>query len=221
MLSVVIPVLNGSGVLLEALRSVMPYADETIVVDGGSTDQSLDVAEAMAATIVKAAPGRGGQLLAGAERAKGDWLLFLHADTQLMDDWRAVVDDFIASDQSQSCAGYFQLAFDDNSSAAKRTARCAMWRAKYLGLPYGDQGLLISRGAYVAFGGFRPLPLMEDVDFARRIGRSRLVALPATATTSGEKYRRVGWARRSARNLVCLGLFYLGFSPRLIVKIYG
>jgi rSAM/selenodomain-associated transferase 2 len=221
MLSVVIPVLNGGESLLATLRAVMPYADETIVVDGGSTDQSVDMAEAMEVTLVSAPPGRGGQLAMGAEQAEGDWLLFLHADTLLTAGWREVVDGFIARDKSKGCAGYFQLAFDDSSPAAARTARLAMWRAKHLGLPYGDQGLLISRSAYDALGGFRPLPLMEDVDFVRRIGRRRLIALQAIAITSAEKYRRVGWRRRSARNLVCLGLYYLGFSPSLIAKLYG
>jgi hypothetical protein len=92
---------------------------------------------------------------------------------------------------------------------------------KLLALPYGDQGLLISRALYDAVGGYRPLPLMEDVDLVRRLGRRRLAVLPATATTSAERWRRDGWARRSARNLACLALHRMGMSEERVARIYG
>jgi hypothetical protein len=88
-------------------------------------------------------------------------------------------------------------------------------------LPYGDQGLLLAAGFYRALGGFQPLPLMEDVDLARRIGRRRLIALDATATTSASRYRRDGYFRRVLRNLTCLALYYLGVPPRLILRLYA
>ncbi|MEE8246899.1 MAG: glycosyl transferase family 2, partial [Alphaproteobacteria bacterium] len=89
------------------------------------------------------------------------------------------------------------------------------------GLPYGDQGLLIHRDLYSRVGGFRPLPLMEDVDIVRRIGARRLVVLEAAALTSAARYRRAGYLRRSLRNLACLGLYFLGVPPRLLVRLYG
>jgi hypothetical protein len=90
-----------------------------------------------------------------------------------------------------------------------------------LGLPYGDQGLLIHRDLLRAVGGVRPLPLMEDVDLVRRLGRARLRALPADAVTAAERWERDGYLWRSARNLLCLSLWFAGVPPRLIQRLYG
>ena len=103
----------------------------------------------------------------------------------------------------------------------RRLERLVAWRCRALALPYGDQGLLISRALYEAAGGFRPLPLMEDVDLVRRLGRRRLAALPVRAVTSAERWRREGWRRRSARNLACLSLWFLGVPPGAIKRLYG
>ena len=95
------------------------------------------------------------------------------------------------------------------------------WRSRALALPYGDQGLLINRRFYDALGGFRALPIMEDVDMVRRIGRRRLVMLAPTMVTSGARYRRWGVTVRGLRNLTCLGLYFLGLPPRAIARLYG
>jgi len=89
-----------------------------------------------------------------------------------------------------------------------------------LALPYGDQGLLIARNVLEAAGGVRPLPLMEDVDLARRLGRRRLTPLPADAVTSATRWERDGWRRRSARNLMCLALWRAGVPPSWIARVY-
>jgi len=221
MLSVVIPVLNGGADLPAALAAVVPNVDETLVVDGGSADGSPALAETGGARVLAAPRGRGRQLAAGAEAARGDWLLFLHADTVLGPGWLAATQHFRARPGAEKLAGYFHLAFDEDSQPARRTAAIANWRARRLGLPYGDQGLLISKALYTAVGGYRPIALMEDVDLVRRIGRSRLAALPATAVTSASRYREGGWSQRSARNLACLALYYLGLDPARIARIYG
>jgi hypothetical protein len=114
----------------------------------------------------------------------------------------------------------FRLAFDDESPAARRTAALANWRTRRLGLPYGDQGLLISRDLYDAVGGYPEIPLMEDVAMARRLGRRRIRMLAATAVTGGDKYRRDGWWRRSAKNLTLLSLYFLGVSPERLARLY-
>jgi hypothetical protein len=90
-----------------------------------------------------------------------------------------------------------------------------------LALPYGDQGLLIHRDLYDQLGGYRPLPLMEDVDLVRRIGRRRLTVLPVRAETSARRWRQDGWLARSARNLVCLALFFVGVPAARIARLYG
>ncbi|WP_119422657.1 glycosyltransferase, partial [Desertibaculum subflavum] len=179
------------------------------------------VARARGARVLTAPRGRGGQLAAGASAVRGDWLIFVHADTRLAPGWRRAVEDLAAGPDAFDRAGYFRFRLDDGAPAARRLERLVAWRSARLGLPYGDQGLFLSRALYERVGGFRPLPLMEDVDLVRRLGRRRLVALPADAVTSAERWQRGGWRLRSARNLACLSLYFLGLPPRLIARLYG
>lgn len=217
MLTVVIPVLNG-GARLGACMATLGDADEIVVVDGGSTDDSAAIGRRAGARVVTAARGRGAQLHAGAAAARGDWLLFLHADTELGAGWHEAVAAHIATARER--AGYFDLRLDDPAWQARFIERGVRIRAWLLGLPYGDQGLLISRRLYDQLGGFRPLALMEDVDLARRVGRRRLRRLGATALTSAERWRRDGWLKRSARNLLCLMLYAVGVAPARIARVY-
>jgi hypothetical protein len=147
-------------------------------------------------------------------------LLFLHADTVLGPGWAEAVRRFAADPANEGRAAVFRFALDDRAPAACRMERLVAWRGRVLGLPYGDQGLLIGRAFYDRIGGFRALPLMEDVDIVRRIGRRRLVLLDAAATTSAMRYRRGGYLLRPARNLFCLSLYFMGVPPRLILKVY-
>jgi rSAM/selenodomain-associated transferase 2 len=213
MLSVVIPTLNEAASLRATMASVIE-ADEVVVADGGSLDGTQALAETLGARVVRAQRGRGAQLAAGVVAARGDWLLLLHADTRLAPGWRRsrVAPDF---------AGYFRFALDSDDPRARRLERLVAWRCRMLALPYGDQGLLIHRNLLRSVGGVSPLPLMEDVDLVRRLGRRRLVGLDIAAVTSAAKWRRQGWYRRSARNLVCLSLYFAGVPPRLIAQLYG
>lgn len=220
MLSVIIPTLDAARFLPQSLAA-LSSVDEIIVVDANSTDDTVAIARAHGARVIAADTGRGSQLIAGAAAAGGSWLLFLHADTVLSAGWRGEAEAFMASPENARCAAAFRFALDDDSPAARRLERFVAWRARTLGLPYGDQGLLLSRDFYRQLGGFRPLPLMEDVDMVRRIGRHRLRALQSPARTSAERWRRDGWLRRSARNLLCLALYGLGLPPRLLSRLYG
>lgn len=219
-LDIVIPCLNATGTLPATLAALGP-GGAVIVVDGGSADGSAALARAAGAVVVEAPRGRGPQLAAGAAAGRAPWLLFLHADTRLGPGWRAAVQRHVADPANRERAGYFRLRFDSPAPLARRWERAVAWRSRALGLPYGDQGLLIARSFYERLGGIRPLPLMEDVDLVRRIGRRRLVALEADALTSAERYERDGWLLRPARNLTCLSLYFAGVSPRLIQRLYG
>lgn len=217
-LGIVIPARNAAGGIGGCLAAVTGSGADVLVVDGGSQDETMDLACAANARVLETRAGRGHQLAHGAHSVHGDWLLFLHADTVLQDGWAAAVEAHMAGHPGK--AGHFRLAFDSEGKGARRLAALANWRARVFGLPYGDQGLLIRRDLYDALGGYRPLPLMEDVDLVRRIGRRRLRELPAIARTSAERYRRDGWVLRPLRNLFCLTLYVLGAAPDFIARIY-
>ena len=117
-------------------------------------------------------------------------------------------------------AGYFAFAMDDPRPAARRLERIVAWRCRTLALPYGDQGLLIARSLYDAVGGFAPIPLMEDVDFVRRLGRYRLMPIAAPIICSARRYRREGYLRRPLRNLLCLSLYFAGVPPQRVARFY-
>ncbi len=221
--SVVIPTLDAADELPATLAALAGarLIREIIVADGGSGDATVAVAQAVGARIVIAPRGRGSQLAAGAAAARGDWLLFLHADCRLAPGWEPAVEAFVAASGAPGRAGYFAFALDDTSRAARRLERIVAWRCRALGLPYGDQGLLIARALYQAVGGFAALPLMEDVEFVRRLGRRRLSPLDAPAYASAWRYREGGYIRRPLRNLLCLSLYFMRVPARHIARLYG
>jgi len=221
-LSVVLPTLNAAARLeacLAALRA-WPEALQLIVVDGGSHDDTVKIAHGAGATILPTDKGRGQQLARGGVAVTSQWVLFLHADTILNDTWVEEVQRYMAEPDQASKAAAFRFALDDGSASARRIERMVAWRCRVLGLPYGDQGLLIRKDLYDEIGGYRALPLMEDVDLLRRIGRSHIHIFEARAVTSADRYRKNGWWARPSRNLFCLFLYVCGVPPRWIAKLY-
>lgn len=221
MLSVIIPVLNAGDALASALESLKAWPEamsepmEVIVCDGGSTDDGPAIAGRMGARVVTSARGRGIQMRAGVKTAQGDWFLFLHADTVLSPDWPAAARALI--DSGAEAAGYFRFRLDDEAESMEPGVA---WRSRVLALPYGDQGMLISRALYDRVGGFKPVRLMEDVDLAGRLGPARLRALDADAVTSSVRYRKMGYAKRITVNIICLALYTCGFPTALIDRLY-
>jgi rSAM/selenodomain-associated transferase 2 len=218
--SALIPTLNAAASLPATLAALRGQVAEIIIADGGSSDATAALAEAAGARMISAPRGRGPQLRAAAEAATQPWLLAIHADTRPDTGWQDAVAGFIAEPESTTKAAHFRFALDDAAPEARRLEAMVAWRCRWLGLPYGDQGLLIARDFYQALGGYEPIPLMEDVALIRRIGRKRLVPLPADFITSAEKWRRDGWYARSARNLFCLSLWFAGVSPDRIARVY-
>lgn len=228
MISVVIPTYNAGPGLVHTLAALVPavvdgVVQEAIIADGGSTDDTDEIADAAGTHLVKAPRGRGTQLDAGAAAAKGDWLLFLHADTVLEPGWAEEAESFIErieSGRRAEAAAYFRFCLDDDGFMPRLAEKLVALRCALFSLPYGDQGLLISRAHYKRLGGFRALPFMEDVDLVRRLKRRELLGLRSRAVTSAQRYRREGYLVRSFRNFGLVLLYYLRVPPRVLARLY-
>lgn len=229
MISVIIPTLNAQAGLGATLAALVPavvdgLVREVIVVDGGSTDDTERIVDIAGATFITAPKGRGGQLAAGAKHARFPWLLFLHADTILQPGWEREAQTFIEridSGRRAPAAAAFRFALDDSGARARVLEKLVALRCLLFRLPYGDQGLLLPVSLYRSVGGFNDMPLMEDVDFVRRLGSRRLTFLRSEAVTSAERYRTGGYVLRSLRNVLCFSLYLLRVPPGVIARLYG
>lgn len=220
--SVIIPTLGAAEELPGCLGALMEGVEaglirELVISDGGSDDATLAMARAAGAEVVSGPPGRGGQLRRGAEAAAGDWLLFLHADSQLAPGWSLAVRDWLPGGAGK--AGYFRLAFRAGGLPGRLVAGWANLRARRFGLPYGDQGLLIHRDLYAQIGGFADIALMEDVAMARAL-RGRLAPLGVSVRTSAARYAQRGWFRQGASNLWRLTRYLTGADPASLAQGY-
>jgi rSAM/selenodomain-associated transferase 2 len=229
MISVVIPTLNVEASLAQCLTALVPavvdgLVREVIVVDGGSSDRTLRIADQAGCDVIHApVRGRGPQLIEGARAAKHPWLLFLHADTVLSEGWVREVQTFVDrvdAGQRPPAAAMFSFALDDMGFKPRVIEYGVALRCTLFRMPYGDQGLLISRQLYQARGGYRPLALMEDVDFVRRLARGERVILRTPALTSAIRYKRDGYAMRALRNLACLALYAVRAPAATIERLY-
>lgn len=218
-LDVIIPTLNAAATLPSTLATV-PRGAAVIVSDGGSADDTLGVARSARCRIVEGPLGRGRQLAAGAGASTRPWRLFLHADTLVSPEGWAAIARHMASPGSEQAAATLRLAVDDPAWQARVVERAVAWRVRWLGLAYGDQGLLIHRDLYAAIGGYADLPLMEDVEIMRRLGQARLHALNGEARTSAARWRRRGWIGQTMLNLTCVSLYRLGVPVDRIARLY-
>ncbi|MFT3732290.1 MAG: glycosyltransferase [Hyphomicrobium sp.] len=227
MISVIIPARNAERTLAPTLSALVPAAvdgivKQVIVVDAGSTDGTAEVADQAGADVVTGVGLRGEQLAQGASIARFPWLLFLNADTVLEDGWERSAMSFMRDidvGERSMAAGAFKFRLDDNGLAPRLLEAFVQLRCKLLRVPNGDQGLLIPRQLFDAVGGYRNLPIMEDLDLARRLGRRRLALLDAKAVTSPERYRRDGYF--SFRNPICHMLYRIGLPIGMIARLHG
>ena len=217
-LSVVIPTLNAAETLPGCLEALFDgLIQEVIVSDGGSDDATCAIATELGARMVSGSAGRGGQIARGCGAARAQWVLVLHADTRLQPGWAQAVAAHMTDAPDR--AGYFWLRFDVVGIAPALVSRWANLRSQWLGLPYGDQGLVLRRDLLDRVGGYPEQPLMEDVALARAL-RGRLRPLGHIALTSADRYVAEGWVRRGARNLWCLTRYGLGTDPETLARAY-
>jgi rSAM/selenodomain-associated transferase 2 len=218
-LSVVIPALNEAGGVAEAVRSAAAGGAEVIVVDGGSADGTPERAVAAGARVLHSSPGRARQLGVGAGEARGEVVLFLHADTLLPSGWSRAVEDALRD--PRVAGGCFRLRFDERSAALALVEWGARLRAALLGLPYGDQALFVRRAILERIGGVPQAPIMEDLDLARAVAREgRLAHLPLAVATSARRYRARGVLRTVLRNALAAGAFALGLDRARVATWY-
>jgi rSAM/selenodomain-associated transferase 2 len=215
-LSVVIPTLNEEKCVADAVFSVRDEA-EVIVVDGGSGDATADAARRAGARVVESPPGRGLQLDRGARAARGEWLVFLHADTRLEHGWsqalRGLPPDVVG--------GAFRLAVDSPRRAYRVIEAGVSLRCRLFQLPFGDQGIFARREVYGMIGGFPPFPVMEDVAFARRLARAGRMVFPTVrAFTSARRWEEGGVMATTARNLGLQALYAAGCPPDRLARLY-
>ncbi len=230
MISVIIPTLNCEESLAYGLASLVPAAAdgvvrEVIIVDGGSSDGTETIADAAGCEWVTASAGRGKRLAMGAEMSsRGSWLMFLPAGTVLESGWHhevsALIERLERSGAANHSAAVFRLKLDAFGWCARLKEVLAMVRSRVLGMPYANQGLLISRKFYASLGGHRALPEMEDLDLVHRIGRSHIVFLRAAAISSGREDRaESGMAFRRAFARLCVTMLRL--PPKAVLRLHG
>jgi rSAM/selenodomain-associated transferase 2 len=223
LVSVVIPVRGDVEPLRRLLAQLPPQPEVELVVSAaGPVDAQHERLRSARTDViwVDGEAGRGVQLNAGAARTAGRWLWFVHADSELPADWLAAFRTLDAQ-PTPVAGGCFRFAL----ASAAWQARLLEWgvaaRVWLFGLPYGDQGIFVRRAVFTSMRGFRPLPLMEDVEFVRRLKRQgRLAHLTVRLTTSARRWEERGWLRQSAANLVTLGLYGLGVSPERLARRY-
>jgi rSAM/selenodomain-associated transferase 2 len=221
-LCVVVPMLNeGSAIreTLNALRRGAPNA-EIVVVDGGSVDQSVDMAGKLADRVIAASRGRARQMNAGAALGSGEILAFVHADTRVPSSFEKDILDAVG--ESGVVGGRFDIELDDPSFAYRLIGDLISLRSRITKTATGDQAIFVRRSVFEALGGFPDLDLCEDLDFSRRLKRTGQVAcLHSRVTTSARRWRRDGLARTVLRMWAIRALYLLGVPPSRLKRIYA
>jgi len=218
-ISIIIPAYKESQTLVSLLSSINQDETEILVSIALGDKLSRKSAEPFDVVIVEGKQGRGNQLDKASKIAKGEILVFCHADTIMPKNWRKKVIETLAI--PKVVAGAFSLSFNSGSRLLAFVSLMANLRAKYLGLPYGDQTLFTSAETYRKVGGFKPIPIMEDVEFVRdlkKIGRVKLIN--EKVATSARRYEKAGVIYSVLRNFFLLSLYFIGVSPKKLSQWY-
>lgn len=216
--AVVIPTLNEEEALRRHLPTVIDLADEVVISDGGSTDSTPLVASELGAPLVSGSRGRGPQMNRGVLATRADVLLFLHADTQLPPGALEAVRSEV---ERGRIGGGFLARFDDDRPLLRLSSKLVEIRTRLTRIPLGDQAQFATRSAFNQLGGFRDWPILEDLDFIRRLKRQGAIGIiPRPVTTSARRYVQNGVLKTIANNWWIWTLFFLGVPPERLVRRY-
>ena len=219
-ISIIIPTRNEA----ESLGSILPQlvatpGAEVLIVDGGSTDNTVALARSMGLQVLSADTGKAAQMNTGAEAARGGILLFLHGDTRLAPGFADLVHEALS--QPDVIAGAFSLAIDGRGLGLRIIEWLANFRSRVMQMPYGDQAIFITAEMFSVVGGFPALPIMEDFELVRRLKRKgRIKILPLPATTSARRWLKLGVLRTTFINQVIVIAYLLGVSPQKLAAWY-
>ena len=222
--SIIIPVLNDAAALELCLRRVYEepgISMEVLVVDGGSLDDTRIRVQTHypRARLIQSSRGRGHQMNIGAAEARGNILVFLHADCILPRDWDEIIYDTMLKKNTKMVA--FQLSFGSSEIKYRLLESCVEFRSRWLGLPYGDQGFVVHRDTFEQLNGFTEQALMEDVDFVRRVRKiGKVRTMSSSVYTSARNWRQDGFLRRLRINLTTLYRYFRSTPPDTLKSAY-
>jgi rSAM/selenodomain-associated transferase 2 len=219
-ISIIIPTLNEAAVIERTLSRLQDVEHlEVMVVDGGSTDETLDLAESMGVQVLQTPPGKAAQMNRGARKATGEVLVFLHADTVMPGGFDHLI--LNALNQKGVVAGAFRLAIESRAAGIRFIERMTDLRSCILGLPYGDQALFMKKSIFEDVGGYADLSIMEDFVLVRRLRRKGKIAiLPDKVITSPRRWLHFGILKTWLVNQAIVIAFYLGVAPERLARWY-
>lgn len=219
-ISVIIPVLNEAKAIKNVLLNLQSYPElEVIVVDGGSEDETITIAESFGYKVLTSPRGRSIQMNAGATIATGKILLFLHGDTILPANFPPMI--WVAIQKPGIVGGAFELAIDAKVRGIRLVEMMVNWRSHFLSLPYGDQAIFVKAEIFHKTGGFPIQPIMEDFVFIRQLRKLGKIAIISTPViTSGRRWQQLGIVKTTLINQLMVLGYYLGVSPEKLAAFY-
>ncbi|NDJ21783.1 glycosyltransferase [Nostoc sp. B(2019)] len=218
---IIIPVLNEARNIKEAITTTQPSTNiEVIVVDGGSQDDTVAIAQSLGVKVISSSPGRAAQMNAGAMAASGEILLFLHADTRLPAGFDAMIR--TALQQPRTVAGAFKLRIDAPILSLRWVELGVNWRSRFCQMPYGDQAIFLTKEVFQQVGSFPELPIMEDFELMRRLKYiGKIVIIPVPVVTSARRWLQKGVFKTTLLNQIIIIAYLLGISPKRIHSWYS